>query len=403
MSPSNLLGRLADACRGGACALRAVTHLDPAGGPGDKIFPPTYDGGTYAAEKRLIDGREVETVLLDSVQSQANRMEAALLEAVRRGDCELPLLQVTVPRPAGPAVVTSLDAPHRAFDAIFRDSLLDGQSFRASPAGSRLVGSSPDNATAMFELCPTGLIFGAWDSTGDRTGTRSAKFARALVSEIVGIDASYGHTTRSRIDPLGMAADAAVIYRSVRDQWTLDEKEAVVERNAPAKYGRGRPSDINHGNVTPSVSADGEPGGVTLAEAVHTTVFSFPQLRRLRFPDPATGRSTPERDVAARAVLGALALYAVSLRQAEGYFLRSRCHLIPKERAAYELLGATAQDVERWPVTAESAHGALRLAIARARKAGLEWKATVVELTPTAKLIELVRHSDRKAKAGESE
>jgi CRISPR-associated protein Csb1 len=27
---------------GGAAAIRTITRLEPAGGPGDKVFPPTY-------------------------------------------------------------------------------------------------------------------------------------------------------------------------------------------------------------------------------------------------------------------------------------------------------------------------------------------------------------------------
>src|SRR5436305_390107 len=121
MKPQDLLTRLTDGCRGGLSAVRVVTRLGPAGGSGDKVFPPTYEGGRYATEKRRIDGQEVEAVLLDSVQSQANRLEAALLQAFRAGDCDLPVLQVTIPRRTGDTVVTALDAPHRVFDAIFRD------------------------------------------------------------------------------------------------------------------------------------------------------------------------------------------------------------------------------------------------------------------------------------------
>ena len=69
----------------GVSAFRSVTELQPAGGRGDKVFPPTYvkDGRAetkYAFEMRRIDGREIQTVLLDSVASQANRMEEALLD-----------------------------------------------------------------------------------------------------------------------------------------------------------------------------------------------------------------------------------------------------------------------------------------------------------------------------------
>jgi CRISPR-associated protein Csb1 len=399
MKASDLLDRLTDACRGGVNALRVVTKLEPAGGPGDKVFPPTYEGGKYATEKRLIDGQQVDAVLLDSVQSQANRMEAALLGAFRRRDCELPVLQVTIPRSRGDSVVTALDAPHRAFDAIFRDSLLDGKKFRESPLGQRLVGARADNATGLFEGCPTALVFGAWDSTSGEGGTHAAKFPRALVSEIVGLNATQGHKTSSRIDPLGIIAKAAEIYRSEADLWTLDEKAAVKEKKVPAKVGKsGRPSEINHGNVTPTISKDGESGGVTLSGAVQTTVLSFPQLRRLYFPKPEASDPSPDRDVAGRAVLAAVALYAVTLQQAEGYFLRSRCHLIPCESAAYQLVGATAQQVEPVPVTKDLARDALKMAVGRAREAGLIWQAGVIKLTPTEKLVELVRRSDEKLK-----
>ena len=67
-----------------AVAIRGRATLEPAGGPGDKVFPPTHSvdnrraNTRYAFETRRIDGREVSCVLLDSVQSQANRMEEAL-------------------------------------------------------------------------------------------------------------------------------------------------------------------------------------------------------------------------------------------------------------------------------------------------------------------------------------
>jgi len=68
--------QLRDATAGGAVALRSVTRLQPAGGPGDKVFPPSYavDGRAepkYVIEERQLDERVVTTVLLDSVASQA--------------------------------------------------------------------------------------------------------------------------------------------------------------------------------------------------------------------------------------------------------------------------------------------------------------------------------------------
>src|SRR5688500_912238 len=88
------LDQLRSSVRGTAAAFRCVAEAQHAGGDGDKVFPPTYEGGKYATEKRRINGRDepVECVLLDSVQSQANRMEFALLDAWERGRIPLPVI-----------------------------------------------------------------------------------------------------------------------------------------------------------------------------------------------------------------------------------------------------------------------------------------------------------------------
>ncbi len=238
------LERLRSAVAGKAAAVRALARLVPAGGPADKVFPPTYkhpdrDQGTYAFETRRVDGREVSCVLLDSVASQANRLEEALLRACERGDCDLPLLSVTVPREDRPPTrVTSLEAPHRLTDAIFRDSTLGGVPFRESPVGKRLVAARPADATALFEYCPTALLLGYWDSQSE-SGAHGARLARALVSEIVGLDATPGRRTGSRLDPLAITADAAKVYAVEKEMWTLDEKEALKEKSKPKLYGKG--------------------------------------------------------------------------------------------------------------------------------------------------------------------
>jgi CRISPR-associated protein Csb1 len=400
--------RLHTAVAGGAAAVRIITRLGPAGGEGDKVFPPTYkhpdrDSSTYAVEDRRSAGREVKAVLLDSAASQANRLEEALLRAFERKECDLPLLSVTVPRLGlGPTRVTVLDAPHRLTDAIFRDGEMGDKPFRESPLGQQLAQARMDNATALFRFCPTALVFGFWDSQSE-AGVHGAKVPRALVSEIIGLDVVPGRRTSSRVDPLAISASAAKVYKSERGMWTLDEKEAVKEKGKPVLYGKatkaGKPSAINHGNVTPSVSAADEPGGVTISEAVQTTVLSLPQLRRLRFPDPETGQSSPDRDAAGRTVLAALALYAAALQREDGYFLRSRCHLVPLAPARCELVGATTQEVEPFTLDAPTARKVFEEACQQARKSGLSWKGGLIELQPSAKLVELVRRSDEKVRA----
>lgn len=151
-----------------AAAFRSVTRLQPVGGEGDKLFPATYAKGEYATEKRrILDGttgekaeREVDCVLLDSVQSQSNRAEEALKLAIERGLIELPLIEVDF-RAANQkfrsdiANLTSLDVPHRLADAILRDSELeDGTRFSKSTYAQQWGKSNLWNATAIYNLCP---------------------------------------------------------------------------------------------------------------------------------------------------------------------------------------------------------------------------------------------------------
>src|SRR5438105_15384970 len=71
-------------------AVRRRQPLQPVGGKGDKIFPPTYPGEgrnnpppRHVYELRRLNEAEVWCVLVDSVQSQANRLEESLLQMIR--------------------------------------------------------------------------------------------------------------------------------------------------------------------------------------------------------------------------------------------------------------------------------------------------------------------------------
>lgn len=377
---------LTEAVKSGA-AFRSRTRLQPAGGDGDKVFPPTYLGAKYATEERLVPGgkgeaQRVPSVVLDSVQSQANRLEEALQSAVDAGRIKrLPVIEVDFSdieliNPVGK--VTSLQAPHRIADAILRDSEHDGVPFRKSEIGKRIDGVSNQNATPLFELCPTALVFGVWDSTGPKGGL-GAKFARALVSEIVGYNATAGVKTGSRIDPLEIRAGAQIFV----------EKDGSWRVAKPNEKKTVSPAEKNHGNIPPTIDANA--GGVTISHAEQMTVISLPAFRRLRFP--LNGEYKSEYDDAARAVLLALGLAATALAAESGMDLRSRCLLWPTEALKWELLGKPGSKPETIELSADDAIKLYEEAVDAAIKAGLPYQTEPIVLKPSKALTELLQRS----------
>ena len=362
------------------------------------MFPPTYEGGQYATEERIDPqtGKTKPCVLLDSVQSQANRMELALLEAHRAGKVTLPLIVTAFDQPEllKQFTVTSLEAPHRIADALFRDSRLNGEMFRESDKGRLLDSADVRNATGLFGLCPTALVFGLWDSTGRRGGL-GAKFQRALVSEIVGYDAVPGVKTVSRIDPAQIALSAGPLYErraqtGESPNWTLDEQEGKGRFKKT-----GRPSEAGHGNVTPAIFD----GGFTISKATQTTVLSLAVLRRLRFPPEDAADSNDETDLVARTALAALGLAAGTLARCD-VDLRSRCHLFAESEPTWKLIDRPGTPPTEFALSPDAALQLLADAIDAAAKAGLPWEDRI-ELTPSPELVELVLRSQEISESGE--
>jgi len=396
------LDTLQSAVGGHGAAFRCRRRLRPAGGDGDKVFPPTFAGAVYAIEKRRLAGRDepVTCVLLDSVQSQANRMELALQEAVDEGRVKLPLVVVdffefdpTGDMEADEAAerliekvgrITSLQVPHRLADAILRDSELDGAKFRRSERGKALNTVSLANATPLFELCPTALVFGMWDSTGPKGGL-GPKFERAMVSEIVGIGVQWEDDYRNRgvrRDPLEISKNV-LVFR--------DEYGALQRVAEPGEKKGVRPSEINHS----SVPFESPNSGVTIEYAEQTTTLSLICLRRLQFP--VNGKADPAVDVAARTVLAALGLTAATLAFEGGTDLRSRCLLWPDGPMVWELLDRPGEGPKPFSLTGEAAVGLLEDAVKVAREKGLPWLTEPVVLKPSAEMVKLVRRSQLEA------
>lgn len=387
---------LRDAVAGGAVALRSIMSLQPADGAGGKVFPPTYAVANnaphrYAVEERQIGDQVVKTVLLDSVASQANRAELALLEGWEANELNFPVAFVDFSGEDGVSDIgrlTVLEAPHRLADAIFRDSLLDGTLFRLSDIGRAITDAQPRNATALYRYAPTALLLGQWDSTGPKGGL-GAKFQRAYVSEVVGLDAQIGVKVGSRIDPLQIERDASVIYEhsDAEQRWTLDKDEAAQEKGKVKTAGSdGRPSEINHGNIAPSI--DELAGGVTISSARQTGILSLAALRRLKFGDV-------ERDaaVAARTAVAALGVAAIAYSYEMDFDLRSRCLLIPEHAPSIQLVGRDGSMPEAIEIDRATSAELVSQAAAAAADAGIGWETDEIKLFPAPKLVELLRRS----------
>src|SRR5688572_12758750 len=280
-------------------AIRRVLRLQPVGGQGDTIFPSTYPGESkdsaplHAFQMMRIGDRDVHCVIIDSVQSQANRLELALMNAICAGTIKVPHLEIDfsaeIDYVGRNGRISSLEAPHRIYDAIFRDSESpDGRPFMETAVGQGLKRASPAEATSVLTVSPNALLFGAWHTQGFKgEGNGSGtKFARCLVSEIIGINIpvedtldsrtgaiaerrTAGRRTSSRIDPLGILRGVP-IYKG-ESNWS--DREGEVEGNAPLV----RPSEINHGSITPSIEAL----GVTMEYAEQRTVLTRSEERRV--------------------------------------------------------------------------------------------------------------------------
>jgi CRISPR-associated protein Csb1 len=394
MSQVLSLAELSAAISRGAAALRSITILQPVEGEGGKVFPATYSGGKYASEKRRLPGddgkeREVDCVLLNSVQSEANHAELALLYAIERQQISLPLIEVDFSEANAQFKrdlpnLTSLDVPHRLADAILRDSVLpDGTRFSRSEYATRWGRANPWNAAAVYELCPTALVFGMWGSP-EKPGGLGAKFERAYISEIVGVDTlAVDQRSGFRIDPLGSSSKVP-LTRTGDGGFQLAGDKA---KNAL------RPSELNHGNIV----FESSNGGIRCRFAEQTTVVSFGALRKLRFP--VGGTNDPKRDDAARTVLAALGVCAGVLASERGTSLRSRCNLRPVAPRVWEMLDQPGVAPRTYTIDGSAAVALLNGAIVAAKATGLTWMEQKMMLKPAPELIDLVRKSQEVAAA----
>lgn len=367
--------------------------------PDGIVCPPTYaakqKGGPphIAFRRAFVDERQRDVVVLDSPQSQSNRVEWALLSACRSGRIAYPDIEITFPGQPHEPVYSVLQLSHRIYDAVMRACTLGGVPFFDTAIGQSIVEARLPTATALFEHAPVTLVLGAWDSNGGG-GPLAAKIPRLMTSEIIGLDAEPAEVSSTKFDPMDIRSGVAELVLT-------KDKVRRFEIKGPAGKGtkeKGKkPSELGFG----SVPATAVPRAAVINGAVQTSILSCSGLRHISFPTEA-GTVDRARDEAGRAVLAALALYGLIAQNEAGYLLRSRCELLPKDDGRLELIGRTLRDVETAALGTDAAQALLQAAREHAAGHGLQFRAEVLKLEADDRLQELVRRSREAAAEGES-
>lgn len=148
----------------GPVALTLREYLEPAQGAETVVFPATFapeedsqKKADYALDVIESDGKTVRVGLIDSVGSQANRIEPIFRQAPFSALVPQTIIKI------GVREVSLLDLGHRAADAAVRFSD-QGPLFRKAFEAIRDTG----NSWEIAKLAPTTILFGGWDSRGTK-------------------------------------------------------------------------------------------------------------------------------------------------------------------------------------------------------------------------------------------
>lgn len=187
----------------GPAALVFHRILLPVEGKDAWIFPPTFakseaadeedegNGGKYRIDELQGDPRR-NVCLIDSVGSQANRMEPVFKKA--------PYMALVPERIVGMEngdSVNLLDAGHRAADAVVRFSKKLGPSLWAAFEGIK----KNRDYSALARLAPTSLVFGVWDSRA--TGVKVQRLVRSVIRAYNVTEAKRSATYQAAYDYTG--------------------------------------------------------------------------------------------------------------------------------------------------------------------------------------------------------
>ena len=336
--------------------LSITRKLQPLGGRGDTVSPPTFaqaqgdeKGPRYVWSERRIDQEMVKTCLLDSPASQANRIEESLLELIRAGKLTLPLHSMDVPNIGE---LTDLELPHRTYDAaIGTAKLTDGTDWKKSTVAKQIREASRKNATALLEHAPLILVLGGWDShSGTAANAWQGRHEKAVWSKIVAVDAFKMNRPGGRLDPMGLPSSDKVDLG--------DGSKKLVDQGL--------------GVVPPSM--DKYPRlSITMGYAEQRSVISFGVLRKIGFGGNG-------KDEVARVFLAALGMLGLTALHRDGGHLRSECDLVCEQTNGWQIRRDDAPDETVSGVTVECALQVVQKALARFPSSGLKFRTEPIHL-----------------------
>lgn len=274
-----------------AAAIVMRQYLKPVEGDMAVIFPPTYANIGYNIDP-VIGSEEIKNVCtIDSVGSQANRMEPIFKR--KPYSALVPQIFVEVRKPASKGqdkgdlidTIHLLDAGHRIADAVVRFS---GGADEITKAFQCIR----EDATPLAKLSPTSLVFGCWDSRAS-----SVKLPRIVRSTI-------------------LAYNVHELKRSAQYTPATERYDETFDKLGEKEKKKFADVGMNH------VPSTGAPGGVLLDSkslVVKDTVISLTALRALRSKDE-------ERTKTLHRYVFGLVLVAVTAQQEP--LLRMGCELI---------------------------------------------------------------------------
>jgi CRISPR-associated protein Csb1 len=373
---------------GGPSCLTSVTGLEPAAGPHASVAPAKFASGVsndkkgaYAYESRFLGGELRRAVLIDSKQSQLNRCEAALSQAIMDGHpllARMPRVVVSYSRDGEIEEYSDVSLPHRVFDGHIRAGFVDGTPVTDLKEYRAVRDASPTNARALLDASPVSLVFGAWDSS---RASRQGRWRSALVGEIIGFCGDSGNRPDlrggARVDPVGMRIDlseADLKALTERQRSELSQKKDKNKLGEAAKRDskKAAASTMGLGGIPPTLEAL---AGVACHPIIRSHVLSFATLRQIRFG------AGPEGDAACRTLLAALALNTLARSDAELY-LRANCDLREHGPSVVELDQRDGARLSLDSLTIDAADALLEEALAAAeRDAGVSWTGPVLRIT----------------------